>query len=140
MAELPQHFGHSNRHGVGQVQATNVRAAQWDPHGLALMAIEELLGQAVDFAAEEQAVAGLVGRFGVCALGARGKIEDPAFGREALAQPGEALVLDGWDPGDVREEMARLRRDRSILTAWARHVQPTDTCRWDLRPEMDFLD
>jgi len=36
--------------------------------------------------------------------------------------------------------MARRRQDLPILSAWSRHVQPEDTCRWDLRPEMDYLD
>jgi len=50
------------------------------------------------------------------------------------------LVLDGWDPVLVRQEMARRRADLPILSGWARHVQPADTCRWNLRPEMDYLD
>ena len=49
-------------------------------------------------------------------------------------------VLDGWDPAAVREEMARLRAERPVLAAWARNTQPQDSCRWDLRPEMDYLD
>jgi choline-sulfatase len=51
-----------------------------------------------------------------------------------------ALVLDGWDPALVRQEMARHRADLPILRGWAKHVQPADTCRWNLRPEMDYLD
>jgi choline-sulfatase len=50
------------------------------------------------------------------------------------------LVLDGWDPKAVCREMARLRAERPLLAAWARHVQPADQYRWDLRPEMDSLD
>ena len=49
-------------------------------------------------------------------------------------------VLDGWDPALIRQEMARRRQDLPILTGWSRHVQPEDACRWDLRPEMDYLD
>ena len=51
-----------------------------------------------------------------------------------------ARVLDGWDPEEVATRMAALRRDNGILADWARHVQPPDRCRWDLRPEMDYLD
>jgi choline-sulfatase len=50
------------------------------------------------------------------------------------------LVLDGWAPDLVRQQMAQRRADLPILSGWARHVQPADTCRWDLRPEMDYLD
>jgi choline-sulfatase len=50
------------------------------------------------------------------------------------------VVLDGWDPALIRREMTRRRADLPILTGWSRHVQPEDSCRWDLRPEMDFLD
>ena len=38
------------------------------------------------------------------------------------------------------QQMADLRQDRDILARWGRHVQPPDVCRWDLRPEMDYLD
>ena len=51
-----------------------------------------------------------------------------------------ALVLDGWDPVVVRQNMAHRRTDLPILSGWAQQVQPPDACRWDLRPEMDYLD
>ncbi len=50
------------------------------------------------------------------------------------------LVRTGWDPSVIRQEMARRRADLPILSDWARHVRPPDTCRWDLSPEMDYLD
>ena len=49
-------------------------------------------------------------------------------------------VLMGWDPSTIAATMAALHEDRRILTSWARHVQPRDRYRWDLRPEMDLLD
>lgn len=49
-------------------------------------------------------------------------------------------VLNGWDPEWVAEEMAAMRRDHPLLAQWARQVRPPDQCRWDLRPEMDYLD
>jgi hypothetical protein len=30
--------------------------------------------------------------------------------------------------------------DNQILRDWARHVQPPDQHRWDLKPEMNYLD
>ena len=56
--------------------------------------------------------------------------------REALT----ARVLDGWDPEAIARKMAARRADFEILTAWGRHTQPEDRIRWDLRPEMDYLD
>ena len=74
--------------------------------------------------------------------------DDPRETHDRAADPGCAdirdeltqLVLDGWDPGTIRRQMAHRRTDLPILSRWARHVQPDDTCRWDLRPEMDYLD
>ena len=74
--------------------------------------------------------------------------EDPDELRDRAADPDcagivEKLtgeVLDGWDPDGVAEELAARRQDHPILAQWARHVQPVDQCRWDLRPEMDYLD
>jgi choline-sulfatase len=74
--------------------------------------------------------------------------EDPRETRDRAADPDcqqvledlTRLVLDGWDPGWVRDEMARRRADGEILSQWGRQVRPADLCRWDLRPEMDYLD
>ena len=49
-------------------------------------------------------------------------------------------VLDGWDPEWIAARMAALRQDRQILAAWGRNVQPPDQFRWDLKPEMDYVD
>ncbi len=66
------------------------------------------------------------------------RAQDPACRkvREDLT----ADVLDGWDPEVVASRMAALQRDRGVLRNWAESVQPSDAYRWDLRPEMDFLD
>ena len=63
---------------------------------------------------------------------------DPAFRK--IAADLQAEVLDEWDPEWIAARMAALRQDRQILAAWARQVQPPDQYRWDLRPEMDYLD
>ena len=48
--------------------------------------------------------------------------------------------IDGWDPDAIASQIAARNRDTRILTAWARHTKPADTIRWDLRPEMDYLE
>ena len=49
-------------------------------------------------------------------------------------------MLDSWNPDDIAEHMAHQRLDREILARWARQTEPEDEFRWDLRPEMDYLD
>jgi hypothetical protein len=51
-----------------------------------------------------------------------------------------ARVLDSWDPDAVAQNMAARNKDTRILTAWGRQTKPADTVRWDLRPEMDYLE
>ena len=63
---------------------------------------------------------------------------DPTYSE--TAEKLKAKVLNGWDPEWISERMAQLRADRQILALWGRHVRPTDQCRWDLKPEMDYLD
>ena len=74
--------------------------------------------------------------------------EDPHEIRDRAADPAcqdllrdlHAQLLDGWDPEAIAAKMAALRAEHPILSKWARHVQPPDQHRWDLRPEMDYLD
>jgi choline-sulfatase len=74
--------------------------------------------------------------------------DDPHELRDLAADPDcgqivadlKAEVLDGWDPEEISARMADKRADGQILAQWGKKVQPADTCRWDLRPEMDFLD
>ncbi|MBC8230894.1 sulfatase-like hydrolase/transferase [bacterium] len=56
--------------------------------------------------------------------------------REKLTQK----VLAGWNPDVIVEKMKAKRADLRILSAWARHTQPEDKFRWNLLPEMDYLD
>ncbi len=66
------------------------------------------------------------------------RANDPACQpvREELTQ----RVLAGWDPARIAEKMAALRADQTVLRAWAQHVQPPDQYRWELLPEMNYLD
>lgn len=49
-------------------------------------------------------------------------------------------VLTGWQPEAIAETMADKRADNRVLSAWGRQVKPKDQMRWDLRPEMDYLE
>ncbi len=64
--------------------------------------------------------------------------EDPAFAgvRAELTD----RVLDGWDPDQIRERMRVLKSEQQVLEGWAANIDPPDSLRWDLRPEMDYLE
>ena len=59
---------------------------------------------------------------------------------QSLIRDFTARILDGWDPDAIASQLAARNRDSRILSAWARHTKPADTIRWDLRPEMDYLE
>ena len=64
--------------------------------------------------------------------------EDPAY--SAIRDELVARVLDGWDPDEVTRKMALAQRDEQVMREWAETVDPPDTYRWDLHPEMDYVD
>lgn len=66
------------------------------------------------------------------------RAEDPTCQeiRQALTEQ----VLNGWDPEEIKAKMAAKRADSQILGAWAQKTQPPDTIRWELKPEMNYLD
>ena len=49
-------------------------------------------------------------------------------------------VLSDWQPEVIAEKMATKREDGRILEAWTRATQPADQYRWQLKPEMNYLD
>ncbi|MDP6358821.1 MAG: hypothetical protein QF473_27125, partial [Planctomycetota bacterium] len=51
-----------------------------------------------------------------------------------------ARVLDGWNPQEIQKKLEERSKDKGILTAWAKNTQPEDRYRWQLKPEMNFLD
>ena len=51
-----------------------------------------------------------------------------------------ARLLDDWNPEVIANTMAAKRIDNAVLRAWARQTNPPDQHRWDLRPEMNYLD
>ncbi|MEM7534264.1 MAG: sulfatase-like hydrolase/transferase [Chloroflexota bacterium] len=51
-----------------------------------------------------------------------------------------ARVLDGWDVDEIAATMAAKRADNDVLCGWAKQTNPPNQYRWDLRPEMNYLD
>ena len=49
-------------------------------------------------------------------------------------------VLEDWNPESVKAKMALKREQTEILRQWAQNTNPTDQYRWNLRPEMNYLD
>ncbi len=68
----------------------------------------------------------------------RDRATDPAC--QGLIKDFTARILDGWHPETIAAHLAAQNEDNRILAAWARHTDPADTIRWDLRPEMDYLE
>jgi choline-sulfatase len=50
-----------------------------------------------------------------------------------------ARVLQDWDPTAIAAKMAAKRADNSVLHDWAQQTNPPDQYRWNLRPEMNYL-
>ncbi|HWU38230.1 MAG TPA: hypothetical protein VN203_11345, partial [Candidatus Acidoferrum sp.] len=55
--------------------------------------------------------------------------------RDAL----QARVLAEWDPDAIAQRMIRRRRDKELLAAWCRTVNPAEVYRWRLRMEDNWL-
>ena len=49
-------------------------------------------------------------------------------------------ILQGWDPEHIRKRMQILKSEQEIMEQWANKIDPPDSIRWNLRPEMDYLD
>ncbi len=49
-------------------------------------------------------------------------------------------LLEDWDPEVIAERYRARQEDLKILEQWAETTHPRDQYRWDLRPEMDYLD
>lgn len=63
---------------------------------------------------------------------------DPACA--AIAEELTARVLDGWDPKQIWRRIQTNQKETRVISQWTRNVKPADTHRWDLRPEMDYLE
>jgi choline-sulfatase len=51
-----------------------------------------------------------------------------------------AQLLDGWNPIEIAAKMTAKRADNQMLEIWARQTHPPDHYRWDLKPDMNYLD
>jgi choline-sulfatase len=51
-----------------------------------------------------------------------------------------ARVTADWDGGTVARRMAKRRRDKDLLGAWARKTAPPSTYLWPVQPEQNRLD
>ena len=49
-------------------------------------------------------------------------------------------VLKGWDPDWIAAQLTAKRADTQLLGRWGRNTRPRDQYRWNLLPEMDYLD
>jgi choline-sulfatase len=49
-------------------------------------------------------------------------------------------VLGGWDPKQVRAQMAVKRAENHILRGWAQQTKPSEQYRWPLKAKMSRLD
>jgi len=52
----------------------------------------------------------------------------------------KTMVLDGWDPDQIWEEIQEKKKENTVLSKWTRNTRPQDTHRWNLLPEMDYLE
>lgn len=59
---------------------------------------------------------------------------------QSIRQQLAAEVLNGWDPEEIAQIMAEKRAQNEVLSNWASNTKPAESYRWDLRPEMNFLD
>lgn len=65
------------------------------------------------------------------------RAQDPAC--QAVRQALLARLLEDWNPEVIAVKMAGKRADNAVLRAWARQTNPPDQYRWELRPEMNYL-
>ena len=74
--------------------------------------------------------------------------EDPGETRDLSGDPAFAgtkselldRILDGWDPEWVKSRMRILKDEQIVMEDWAANTDPDDVLRWNLLPQMDFLD
>ncbi|HVL73003.1 MAG TPA: sulfatase-like hydrolase/transferase [Beijerinckiaceae bacterium] len=74
--------------------------------------------------------------------------DDPQERRDLAADPRHAgirdallaRVLAGWDPLDVSRRMEARIRDKALIGAWGRAVDPRSEYLWEMRPEHNRLD
>ena len=50
------------------------------------------------------------------------------------------IVLDNWDPEWIDAQIREQSTNLEITRPWAKNTSPSDTVRWDLNPDWDYLD
>ncbi|HMN30763.1 MAG TPA: sulfatase-like hydrolase/transferase [Caldilineaceae bacterium] len=66
------------------------------------------------------------------------RAQDPAC--RTIRNELTGLLLADWNPESIAVKMAALRADNRVLRVWAQRTQPADQYRWQLRPEMNWLE
>ena len=66
------------------------------------------------------------------------RVDDPAC--QDILEHLTQKVLEGWDPDSIATQMTAKQADTQLLGRWGRNTQPADQYRWNLLPEMDYLD
>lgn len=49
-------------------------------------------------------------------------------------------ALDGWEPERILKTMKLLKEEFGIVEAWGRNTNPPDVLRWELKPDMHYLE
>ena len=66
------------------------------------------------------------------------RADDPTY--RSIRDKLTGRILADWNPELIASKMAALRADNRVLRAWAQQTQPPDQYRWELRPEMNYLE
>ncbi|MCB0064472.1 MAG: sulfatase-like hydrolase/transferase, partial [Caldilineaceae bacterium] len=66
------------------------------------------------------------------------RAQDPAC--RAIRDELTSQILADWNPEVIAAKMADKRKDNAVLRTWAKETNPPDQHRWNLRPEMNYLD
>ena len=64
--------------------------------------------------------------------------QDPAY--RTIRNELTNAILAEWHPEQIAATMADKRHDNVVLRTWAKETNPPDRYRWDLRPEMNYLE
>lgn len=49
-------------------------------------------------------------------------------------------VLHNWNPEEIKARMSVMKERTQVINSWVKSVQPPDTYRWHMEPEMSYLD
>ena len=49
-------------------------------------------------------------------------------------------IMENWNPDEIKHHMELQNQRTRILESWATNTNPEDTYRWNMRPDMNFLE